>query len=412
MRPSHEHRVVDDGIPRDVDVVEYGNLKDVGSAHDPRGARDILLTRVGVAAWMIVREDHCRGACCKRRSEEPADVEACDVVLSADGHDVCAGHAVLAVDEKAGEVFAVGVEEARRVDEVVDTEQTTKFMAERRAALSKLTKLRNKIRKTENDLEVLSYEIADANRFVSYLAELSEKLPRAQASAEMIGNIEFTHCPACLTLLEQPSDSAHCSVCGAETDREREQSRYLSIRLDIDIQAREAKQLLLEKEGAHSRFQRDIRELNRENELLLADFGSKYDISISPRESYLASKHQRLGQISREKEYLGRLRECALEVRRLSDEKARLQVEITKLTDRLKALEVQSQKRRSVALTSIADIARSLLHSDLERQKEFKAANIVSIRFGDNALTVDHLLQSFRDPRTQANRTKRLPTPH
>jgi hypothetical protein len=281
------------------------------------------------------------------------------------------------------------VEEARRVDEVVDSKQTTRFLTERRSALSKLTKLKNKIRKREDEVEVIAYEISEASRFNDYLAGLSEKLPRAQASAEMIGNIEFTHCPACLSLLDQPSDSAHCSVCGAETDREREQSRYLSIRLDVDIQAREGKQLLLEKEGKKDRLQRELRELNREYEVMLGDFGSKYDISISPRESYLASKHNRLGQIGREREYLGRLRERALEIRKLSEEKARLQGEITEMSDHLKVLEIQSQRRRSVALSSIADIARGLLHSDLERQKEFKAAEGVSIRFGDNALSVD-----------------------
>jgi len=91
--------VVDDRIPRYDDVVENGDLKDIGSAHDPSGARDILLAWVGVATWMIVRQHHRRGAGCKRRSEEPADVEAGDVVLSADGHDVRAGYAVLAIDE-------------------------------------------------------------------------------------------------------------------------------------------------------------------------------------------------------------------------------------------------------------------------------------------------------------------------
>ena len=35
-RPSHEHRVVDDRIPRNDYVVENGNLKDVGSAHVER----------------------------------------------------------------------------------------------------------------------------------------------------------------------------------------------------------------------------------------------------------------------------------------------------------------------------------------------------------------------------------------
>lgn len=290
--------------------------------------------------------------------------------------------------ELAAEEISVA-EEARNVDQIIGDDQTGRFLAERRSALKKLNKLKSKIRSAEERVETLSYEIADVKRFVEYLDELADKLPRAQVSAELVGNIEFTHCPACLTPLKDATDKNHCSVCGALTDPEREQSKYLSIKLDLDIQLREARQLLLEKESEHARQERDGRDLSREYETLLSDFGTKYDISIAPRESYLASRYQRLGQIGRDREYLGRLRERAIEIRTLSDEKARLQGEITKVSDRLKSLEMQSKRRRATALTMISDIARGLLHADLERQEEFRKAEGVSIRFGDNAISVD-----------------------
>lgn len=80
-----------------------------------------------------------------------------------------------------------------------------------------------------------------------------------------------------------------------------------------------------------ARGQRDNREFSREYQALLSDFGTKYDFSISPRESYLASRYQRLGQIGRDIEHLGPLRERALQVRVLSDEKAACQAGITKV---------------------------------------------------------------------------------
>ncbi|HJT42100.1 MAG TPA: AAA family ATPase [Rhizomicrobium sp.] len=280
-------------------------------------------------------------------------------------------------------------EEARNVDSVIGDDETGEFLKERRSALAKLTKLRNKIAIAEGLVETLSFEIADIERFVIYLADLADKLPRAQVSAELVGNIEFTHCPACLAPLKEVTEKDHCTVCGSQADPEREQSKYLSIKLDLDIQLREARQLFAEKQSELTRNQRDSRELSREYETLLSDFGTKFDISIAPRESYLATRYQRLGQIGRDKEYLGRLRERALQIRALSDEKAVLQGEITKVEDRLKALEQHSRRRRSIALTAISDIARGLLHADLERQEEFKKAENVSIRFGDNAISVD-----------------------
>ncbi|MCP5411436.1 MAG: AAA family ATPase [Alphaproteobacteria bacterium] len=279
--------------------------------------------------------------------------------------------------------------EARNVDAIIGDAETGEFLKERRSALSKLTKLKNKIILAEGAVETLSFEITDIEQFVDYLADLADKLPRAQASAELVGNIEFTHCPACLTPLKDTTDKEHCAVCGSEADPEREQSKYLSIKLDLDIQLREARQLLVEKRDELARNQRDSRELSRVYEGLLSEFGTKYDISIAPRESYLAARYQRLGQIGRDKEYLGRLRERALQVRTLSNEKAALQGEITKVEDLRKALEFQSKRRRSIALTAISDIARDLLHADMERQEEFKKADNVSIRFADNAISVD-----------------------
>jgi hypothetical protein len=47
----------------------------------------------------------------------------------------------------------------------------------------------------EQRLQVNELEMSDLTSFLEYLEELSQKLPRAQASSDIIGNIEFTHCP-------------------------------------------------------------------------------------------------------------------------------------------------------------------------------------------------------------------------
>lgn len=279
--------------------------------------------------------------------------------------------------------------EIENADEYVDSTKLDDFLTNRKSALDKLSKLKIKTRDAEREAETLSLEVVDLRRFIAYLEQQSQALPRAEASAEIVGQIEFTHCPACLSPLDETTATDNCVLCGSDIDPEHEQSKYLQIRLDMEIQIRESRQLLLEKEGSASRRQKDIRSLRREYGSQLSDFTAQFDLSTSPRESFLAARNQRLGQIDREQSYLAQLRERALDAARVSEEKADLQARITRVTDRLKALEHQGRTRRSKALTLVSGIARELLKADLQRQTEFQNPDVVSIRFADNAMSVD-----------------------
>jgi hypothetical protein len=150
--------------------------------------------------------------------------------------------------------------------------------------------------------------------------------------------------------------------------------------------------LLDEKKRASAEINRELRRLHRAYEEQLSEYTVRYDISTSPRESFVAERYQRLGQIDIEKTDLGRLRERALEIQSLSDEKASIQAEINRLKDRQQALETASKRRRMEALTRISDTACSILHQDLERQMEFQNAQSVALNFAANTVLVDNEL--------------------
>jgi hypothetical protein len=115
----------------------------------------------------------------------------------------------------------------------------------------------------------------------------------------------------------------------------------------------------------------------------------KYDISTSPRESFVAERYQRIGQIDRERTELSRLRERVLIIEKLSAEKAELQDQISRLKDRLDALNLPGRRRKAQALSLVSHIARSILRQDLERQEEFRNAQSVLLNFADNSVQVD-----------------------
>lgn len=277
------------------------------------------------------------------------------------------------------------------VDVLVQSDETKEFLVSRRKAVGELNRLKRIARKNEEEIETLELELSDLRRYMDFLADLIEKLPAAEASSKLIGNLEFTHCPSCLTPLAMTGEPDSCVVCGSKRDPERERSKYLQIRLDLDIQMRESHQLETTKVVALQSAQADQRQIRKEHDAHLRKFAEQFELSSSPRESFLAVRNSRIGSLDREIEYMSRLQEIAIDVQRLSEEKATIQKEIDELTARVKALAFNGDKRRRQALTSVSTIARRLLAADLVRQPEFFDAESVELSFQDDAVLVDGL---------------------
>ena len=279
--------------------------------------------------------------------------------------------------------------EIANVGEMIDDEEVKDFLVESKKAAADIRKVRGRIAELEQRIHTNDFEVVDLTNFIAHLEDLSEKLPKAQKSSEIIGSIEFTHCPACLAPLNGTSDPDHCVLCGSETDPEQERSRYLQIKLDLDIQIRESRQLLDDKESETAHAKKELRRLNSDYQEQLSEFTVRYEISSGPRESFVAERYQRLGQIDRELTQLSRLRERAGELEDVSARKAAVQAEIDKKKDRQKALEAASARRRRIALTNVSEKAKTFLRQDLDRQDEFRHADTVEVNFRDNSIFVD-----------------------
>jgi hypothetical protein len=279
--------------------------------------------------------------------------------------------------------------EIATVDEIVDSKKANDFIIERKKAAGGVRQVRGRISEREQQIHTNDLEVADLTNFIAHLEELSEKLPRAQKSSEVIGSIEFSHCPACLAALNGTGDPERCVLCGSETDPEQERSRYLQIKLDLDIQIRESRQLLADKEYETEYAKKELRRLQSDYQEQLSEFAVRYEISSGPRESFVAERYQRLGQIDRELTQLSQLRERAVELELVSVRKASVQTEIDKKRDRQKALATASARRRRVALTHASEKAKSFLRQDLDRQDEFRRAESVEVNFRDNSILVD-----------------------
>lgn len=275
------------------------------------------------------------------------------------------------------------------VDEHVNITEVKNFSKGRKEALQEINKEKENLKCLEEKSSKILYEINDLNDFIAYLKELSAQLPKAQEAAGILGNIEFSHCPACLRKTPSLEDNKNCVLCGLETDPHQIESTYLQIKTDIEIQLRESKQLLYDKENQKAHIAVDFRKARRNHETLLSEFLINYDKSISPRESFLAEQNRRWGEIKREREYLSNLTDTVSKLQETSQKKAEVQDKIDSLKNRQGKLENQEDKRRRFALTNISSTAKALLKADLERQPEFRNPESVALKFRDDAIVVD-----------------------
>ena len=274
------------------------------------------------------------------------------------------------------------------VDTQIDENQTKEFLAERKKLATEINKTKNNLKVLENLIEEHQFELIELGNFKEFLANLSEKLGYAEHASETVGAIEFSHCPACLSELKPQTDDV-CNLCGEPTDPEQERAKYSQIKMDVELQTRETNQLANQKELELKDGKIQLRSSNSLYAKLLTDYSVRYDISSAPRESFLAEKNNRIGQIDQEVSYLIDKLTLAERMEALSIQKQDLQAELQGLKDRLKGFEQAAAKRRSIALTNVSQNACSILKDDMERQEEFKKAGTTSVNFHDDAIAVD-----------------------
>lgn len=273
-------------------------------------------------------------------------------------------------------------------DELVGARQADDFSAERRQMQSRIRSLARNLNAAEERSATLTDELAEIGQFLVYLEDQLETLSATDDLAEKIGNIEFQFCPACLQPLDE-AEPGHCIVCCQVLDVDEAKTKYFEIRIDTELQIRESRQLLDSKNGQILEEQAEARTLRRDYSALLSDFTSRYDVSNSPRESFLADRNRRIGRIDYELAHLEEIRAIVERIDALSAARAALNDEIDRVEKLLRRLMASATARTNKAMALIGSIGRNILKQDLSREDAFDNPTTFSINFGDDAMLVD-----------------------
>ena len=108
---------------------------------------------------------------------------------------------------------------------VADADRLT--LAAQEKAYAEVQELQGKIGDATQRRDALALTIADSASFISSLERKLAALNDASATAEALGDIRFTSCPAChAPIVDQASDDA-CHLCKTPLDPKRSQNRIV-----------------------------------------------------------------------------------------------------------------------------------------------------------------------------------------
>ena len=278
------------------------------------------------------------------------------------------------------------------IDELIELGEVNDYLAQRRKAQESLAKQARNLREIESQEQTLKFERREIGAFLGFLDTLQDKLTLAEATFNAVGSIEFTRCPGCGGSLDPDTPTNLCIVCKSPLNVETERARYNRIRLDLEIQSRESRQLTDRKEIELKNIRQELRVCRREHKKTLLAFDLEYANRNGPRERFLAIRINRIGQIGVEVDFLLRSLSTAEDISRLTSESVSVIEEIESLTARGEILRRAATERRPVALSLISDIGAKILRDDLPRQRAFETADNLAISFQNDAVSVGGLV--------------------
>lgn len=308
----------------------------------------------------------------------------------------------------------------KQLIEATETDETSNSLKEvRKEATKKLHAKRSEVQRLESEIEVLGYEIDDADAFINHLRHALHDFEAAADTFEALGHLEFEFCPACFSKVKDKA-SGHCQLCDEPDAKEKGGSRTLAVKLDLQMQLRESlsiqKERSDEKKAKLSRLRVARSELRKAS--ASADMASVE--GATGRETAVAELSRKVGFLDSELEGLQKRLEIAARIDAASQTKEELNDRITRLKDEIKRIEQEQNKRKTVAYSRISECAKHLLNQDLEEHSDFGKIDHVGFDFsgdwvainGDknrggsasgmvvlkNSVTAAMLQASFQDP--------------
>mgnify|MGYP001038045877 CR=1 FL=1 len=237
--------------------------------------------------------------------------------------------------------------------------------------------------------EMLEFEIADSQQFVSVIKERLGALKASETTRAALSDLTFDFCPVCLAEIHNDDLENNCPLCKTKKEDGAEKKNILRMHQELEMQVFESETLINNRKSELDKINLEIPGLNSKiNELSLKYESSKRDVS-SQYDKQTEELIHRIGYLDRTLENLHERARLLELIDELVEKKAELNKDISRLKDEIGSLKQELLNRKEAAYNEIANFTANLLKMDLDREAEFKFVNKISFNFGDDEVSVD-----------------------
>lgn len=286
--------------------------------------------------------------------------------------------------------------ELNRIDEaILKLREQERIRITKRSALNsekiqrELIPVKNKIRTIQNEINQYQFEISDSKQFISTLEKRVLELRNSLLARKVLGELPLTHCPQCLSPLDNQVEDNHCHLCKQPLEEEAERANAKRLRQEMELQIKESKGLLEEKEKEVTQLIGELPTFTESARVLQKQLDSAIELSQSTRNENIDSLLVDKGGVERNIEYLTRQLKAVELLDLLKKELAELASTVERLKLEITQKENQQRKNFQTALQKIREYTLYLLKNDLDRQEEFKSGYSVDINFYKDSYSLD-----------------------
>ena len=186
------------------------------------------------------------------------------------------------------------------IDELVaDSEPQTEgadLRKMRSDAIKEYNHARRKFVNLKENIEVLEYEISDAEDFIRHLSQSLADFDDASTTFFALGHLAFEYCPSCFAPVE-PKEAAHCQLCDTKRVDGSDDSRTLAVRLDLQMQLKESVSLQSDRNAELIQKKSELRIAGRALRRASSTIELAQSGTVTGRESAIAELSRKVGFI-------------------------------------------------------------------------------------------------------------------
>lgn len=240
----------------------------------------------------------------------------------------------------------------------------------------------------------LKGELADTELFLEELRERFTSLGESSSAEIYVGTALFKHCPSCFSTVDVDSNLLHlCPLCKTTISKDAAKSQLARMRNELALQLKESTKIRDDQIAELNTNLQKIPSVQGLLNQLEREYKANQKVWRSAEEIEIQNLARSLGSKEEELRNNLELSKLANLLKSHSEEAAKLESRLEWIKGRIQSVIGQQESRRDHAYLLVANNLKELLHKDLDRQVEFRKADVVDIDFAANRISIDGLAQ-------------------